>query len=110
MRVLKFIVEDKNVTLDPTCDLTGLFPGSEEQIQAEFEFSQEWKSRTKVAAFWSVMGKEYEPQVINEDDTCQIPKEALSKVAFKVQVLGKRKHGPTTTTNTVVVYQSGRKK
>lgn len=110
MRVLKFIVEGETIILDPACDLTGLFPGSEEKIQAEFDFSPEWKSRVKVAAFWSVMGKEYEPQVINDDGTCQIPTEALAKVAYKVQVLGKRKHGPTTSTNTVVVYQNGCKK
>lgn len=110
MRVLKFIVDGNNITQDPACDFTGLLPGSEEQIQAEFVFSSEWESRTKVAAFWSVMDKEYEPQVINSDNVCLIPKEALSKVAFKVQVLGKRRNHDLVKTDTVLVYQSGRKK
>lgn len=110
MRVLTFIVEDETITLDPTCDLAGLFPGSEEQIQAEFVFSPEWKNRLKVAAFWSVMDKEYEPKVINDDNTCLIPEEALSKVAFKVQVLGKRRNNPIVKTNTVTIKQSGRKR
>lgn len=110
MRVLKFIVEGETITLDPTSNLTGLLPGSEEQIQAEFVFSSEWESRTKVAAFWSVMDKEYEPQIINSDNVCLIPKEALTKVAFKVQVLGKRRNHKMVKTDTVLIYQSGRKK
>ena len=109
MRVLKFIVDNETIILDPTCDLTGLFPGSEKYIKAEFVFSPEWKNRFKVAAFWSVMDKEYEPQVINYNNTCLIPKEALNKVAFKVQVLGKQRNNPTVKTNTVMITQAGRK-
>ena len=109
MRYLKFIVEGESITLDPACDLSGLFPGSEEEVKAEFVFSPEWKSRVKVVAFWSVMGKEYPPQAINEDNTCQIPTEVLAKVAFKVQILGKRKGGNIVRTNTITVYQSGHK-
>lgn len=110
MRVLKFNVEGETITLDPACDLAGLFPGSEEQIQVEFNFSPEWKSRVKVVGFWSIMGTEYEPQVINDDGTCQIPTEALAKVAFKMQVLGKRRNHPVIKTNTITIYQNGSKK
>lgn len=110
MRVLKFIVEDETITLDPTNDLTALFPGRDEQVRAEFTFSPEWKNRKKVAAFWSVMDKEYPPQVINDDESCIIPTEALGKVAFKVQVIGKRLGGVLIKTNSVIVYQSGNKK
>ena len=110
MQVLKFIVNGETITLDPTCDLTGLFPGSEDQIKAEFIFSSEWESRVKVAAIWSIMDKEYTPQVVNEDNSCLIPREAISKIAFKVQVLGGKKNRPTLRTNTVTVYQRGRKR
>lgn len=110
MRVLRFLVEDNSIRPDPTCDFTGLFPGSEDRIQAEFAFSPDWKSTVKVAAFWSILDKEYPPQAINPDGTCQIPAEALAKVAFKVQVLGKRISGATVQTNKLVVYQSGNKK
>lgn len=109
MRVLKFIVDNTTIKPDPNCDFTGLFPGMNERVLAEFTFSPDWKSTVKVAAFWSILDKEYPPQVINTDGTCQIPTEALAKVAFKVQVLGKRISGATVQTNKLVVYQSGNK-
>lgn len=107
MRVIRFIVKDNTIAIDPTCDLSVLFPGRDDPIIAEFDFSPEWKSRVKVASFCSIMDKEYPPQVINDDETCMIPIEALAKVAFKVQVIGKRKGGKPVKTNSVVVYQSG---
>lgn len=110
MRVLRFIVNNNSITPDPSCDFSGLFPGKEKRIQAEFTFSPEWEKRVKVAAFLSVMDKEYPPQVINNDNTCTIPAEVLEKVAFKIQVLGKRTGCATVRTNQLVVYQSGNKK
>lgn len=110
MLVLKFFVDGDNITLDPTCDSNGLFPGAEDRVRAEFVFSKEWESMAKVAAFWSVMGKEYPPQAINHDGTCEIPREALEKVAFKVQVLGGKKNRQIVRTNEVTVYQRGRKR
>lgn len=109
MRVLRFLVDNETIKPDPACDFTGMFPGSEELVQAEFIFSSDWKSRVKVAAFWSIMDNEYPPQVINTDGTCQIPVEALAKVAFKVQVLGKYRDAKVET-NRLTVYQSGRKR
>lgn len=110
MRVLKFIVNDTNIAPDPSCDFTELFPGREEQVQAEFTFSPEWEKRVKVAAFWSVTGTEYEPQPINSNNTCQIPVEALNKVMFKLQVLGKQRGSAIVKTNVIPIYQSGRRK
>ena len=110
MQVLKFIVNGETITIDPTCDLTGLFPGSEEPIKAEFTFSSEWKSRIKVVSIWSIMDKEYEPQVINEDNSCLISSEATDKMAFKVQVLGGKRNSPIVRTNKVTIYQLGRKR
>ena len=110
MRVLKFIVNGDTISQDPTCDFTGLHPGAEERVQAEFAFSSDWESRVKVAAFLSVMDKEYPPQAINSDGTCEIPSEALAKVAFKVQVLGGKRNRPIVRTNEVTVYQRGRNK
>ena len=109
MRVLKFLVNGKTITPDPTCDFSGLLPGKEDTMRAEFTFSPEWKNRVKVVAFWSVLDKEYEPQVINNNGTCQIPKEALTKVAFKIQIFGKYR-GVKTKTNCLTVYQSGGRK
>lgn len=109
MRVLRFIVDGTTIKPDPNCDFSGLFPNSSDKVQAHFTFSPDWKSRVKVAAFLSIMDKECEPQVINDDGSCEIPIEALSKVVFKIQVIGKTKYGPIAKTNTVSIYQSGNK-
>ena len=106
MRTLKFIVDGDQVTRDPNCGFDGLFPARNQQIQAEFSFSPEWKSRAKVAAFWSILDKEYEPQILNDENVCQIPEKALMNPAFKVQILGKYR-GQTFQTNKFTVYQRG---
>lgn len=106
MRTLRFIVDGETIVKDPSCDFSGLFPGTNPDIRAEFVFSPEWESRVKVVAFWSILGKEYEPQLVNEQNLCKIPEEALEKPAFKVQILGKHR-GRNFQTNTTIVYQRG---
>lgn len=105
MRTLRFIVDDEIIKQDPSCDFTGLFPEKKSDIRAEFVFSPEWKNKVKVAAFWSTLDKEYEPQVI-EEDTCNIPVEALDKASFKIQVFGKR-HQDFLNTNKLTILQTG---
>lgn len=106
MRTLKFIVEDQIIKQDPNCDFDGLVPGSEGYLKAEFSFSPEWSGCVKVAAFYSVMGKEYPPQILEDGKSCMIPSEALTKQTFKVCVMGKKK-GLKLTTNKVAVSQNG---
>ena len=106
MRVLQFLVEGDSIREDPSCSFDGLFPGRNDHVQARFTFSPEWKSRVKVAAFWSPLDHEYEPQPIDEDGTCMIPVEALRKTTFKVQVLTKI-NGSIVPTNKLTVYQKG---
>lgn len=89
MRTLKFIVEGQTIKPDPRCDFSGLVPGLQGHLQAEFTFSKEWISTPKVVAFYSRLGNEYPPQVLKDGKTCIIPAEALQKRIFKVQVLGK---------------------
>lgn len=108
MRVLRFIVDGQSIKPDPSCDFTGLFPGKNDHIQAEFEFSPEWDNKFKVVAFWSMLGSEYPPQLLDEYDTCEIPVEALARPAFTIQVLG-RHRGPVISTNRLTVYQRGGK-
>lgn len=106
MRTLRFIVDDKTIKQDPSCDFTGLFPGRNPNVKAEFVFSNEWKTAIKVAAFWSILDVEYEPQEIKDGKSCMIPKEALSRPTFKIQILGKK--GRTViSTNKITVYQKG---
>lgn len=108
MRTLKFIVNKQIITLDPNCDLSGLIPGSEGYLQAEFSFSSEWKNCVKVAAFYSFLGKEYQPQLLKDGKRCMIPAEALKGRRFKVQVIGKD-NDVKITTNKVTVCQNGGK-
>lgn len=105
-RTLKFIVDGLIIKLDPNCDFSGLVPGSEGYLQAEFSFSHEWNGSAKVAAFYSQMGREYPPQVLEDGKTCAIPAEALQRRVFMVRVFGK-KHGQKLITNKVSVSQDG---
>lgn len=105
MRTLRFIVKGQVITIDPTCDFSNLVPGTEGYLQAEFSFSPEWRGSAKAASFYSVMGKEYEPQML-VNGRCMIPAEALKKRAFKVAVVGKN-NGFRLLTNKVTVTQDG---
>lgn len=108
MRTLRFIVDDQIIRIDPTCDISHLVPGSQGYLLAEFAFSKEWDGCSKVAAFYSPLGREYPPRVLADGKTCVIPFEALEKRTFKVQVIGK-KGSLRLQTNKVVVKQNGGK-
>lgn len=108
MRVLKFIVENSTIKQDPSCSFDGLFPAPNQKIQAEFRFSPDWAGVVKVAAFYSMLGKEYPPQIIDEKNHCIIPQEALNLPTFKIQILGNHR-GKIVTTNPLTVYQKGGK-
>lgn len=106
MRTLRFLVTNDTISEDPTCDFTGLFPAPNQAIRAEFVFSPEWTDRIKVAAFYSVLNTEYPPQIINDENHCMIPPEALNSPAFRIQVLGSY-YGLAFETNKLTVYQKG---
>lgn len=106
MRALRFIVDGQNITQDPSCDFSGFLPGTENYLRAEFSFSSEWESTTKVVGFFSNMGKEYEPQVLNNNKSCLIPNDALKNRIFKIQITGRNKTY-TLRTNKVTVEQKG---
>lgn len=106
MRTLSFIVDGKSITPNPACNFEGLFPGANPEVRAKFLLSPEWKRGLKVVAFRSILGKEYPPTALNEDDTCEIPVEALNTPAFKIQILRKYRN-ITTITNELTVYQKG---
>ena len=108
MRTLKFLVDKQIIKQDPSCDFDGLVPGTEGYLQSQFSFSPEWNGCAKVAAFWSVMGKEYPPQLLTDGATCIIPVEALKKQKFAVQVMGRRDDFKIIT-NKVTVSQNGGK-
>jgi hypothetical protein len=103
MRTLRFIIDGQTIRQDPKCDFSRLAPGSNQHIQAEFTFSKEWISTPKVAAFYSRLGTEYEPQALNDAQTCTIPTEALKKRMFKIQIFGAN----GLITNKIEVLQEG---
>lgn len=107
MQTLKFVVNGQNISLDPSCDVNSLVPGTEGYLEASFSFSSEWNGCVKVAAFFSNLGREFTPQVI-DGSTCSIPPEALEKSVFKVQVIGK-KDNYNIRTNRAIVHQRGGK-
>lgn len=106
MRTLRFIVNGNVLTQDPSCDFSGMFPGATNRLEAAFTFSKEWQNCVKVVAFKSLLGKEYNPRIINDKETCEISPEALSLPAFKIQVLGKSRT-TNLTTNELTIYQRG---
>ena len=106
MKTLKFKVDGQTITLDPECDVSSLIPGTNGFVRAKFTFSNEWDRCVKVAAFYSNLGTEYEPQVLKNGEVCDIPSEALKKSIFKVKVFGK-KNDCTICTNKVTVRQKG---
>ena len=108
MRTLRFIGDGQTVKQDPTCDFSGLFLNKDSGVCAEFIFSSEWNDKIKVAAFWSMLDREYEPQAL-DNNTCIIPVEAFSKASFKIQVLGIGGHERLTTNKLVVLQTGGRR-
>ena len=108
MRILKFIVESSTIMQDPSCNFDGLFPAPNQRITAEFIFSDNWTGVPKVAAFYSMLGAEYPPQIIDEENRCMIPPEALNSPAFRIQILGSNRR-TIMSTNKLTVYQKGGK-
>lgn len=108
MRILRLIVDGQSIIKDPQCDFSGLVPGTDQYVNVEFSFSPEWVKCKKVAAFWSILGKEYTPQVLEDGHSCMIPVEALKKRSFKISVIGKE-GSLKLTTNKILITQDGGK-
>lgn len=105
MRTLEFFVNVQRITKNPDCDFSGVAAGTKGYMYAKFSFSAEWDGFEKAASFFAE-GKEY-PVVLDEDDACEIPSEALLGTLFFVGVTGKMNE-KILTTNTCAVYQKRR--
>ena len=103
MRTLKFIVEGQSIKQDPSCDFTGIVPGTKGYLKAEFSFSNEWKGCKKAAVF-ELLRNEYPAPLIG--NSCEIPAEALTWKTFSVRVVGDM-DGYRITTNRLEVKQNG---
>lgn len=107
MRTLKFIVDGQILRPDPSCDFSGLVPGCNDELKAEFSFSKEWQNTAKVVGFYSRMGSEYPPQPLKDGKTCMIPVEATQHRVFKLRVFRKTKSGTIRTNRTTVEQKGG---
>lgn len=103
MRTLKFIVSKQTIRPDPSCDFTGIVPGTRGYLRAEFSFNSDWDGCRKAAVFYKY-DKQYPAPIKN--GACMIPAEALKAKTFAVSVVGER-DGYRITTNKVEVRQNG---
>lgn len=96
MRTLRFIVDAQKISPDPSCDFTGIVPGTAGYLKAHFSFSSEWRGLAKVAEFRRYDIDEAVPaKIIN--GKCEIPAETLRGKKWYVNVVGKRGNIRITT-------------
>ena len=88
-RLLEFEVNKQRLTKKRGCDFSNIVAGTVGYLKAKFYFSQsEWSGCRKAASFW-VADTEY-AALLDEDDTCVIPSEALVGDRFYVSITGKK--------------------
>jgi hypothetical protein len=102
MRTLVYRVAGQR--LIPIGDHTGLMAGSKGYLQAKFEFNDDWIGCMKVASFYSNDEEYAEP--LDENNSCMIPPESITKSVFEVRVEG-RKPNYRIITNIIREKQSG---
>lgn len=105
MRTLKFNIDGQVLKLDPECDLSGLVPGTEGYLQAEFNFSNDWAGTTKTVQFFRGYGG-YAKAGLKDGKSCMIPASAAKGRKFDIRVVGE-KRGSTLITNRVTIVQDG---
>ena len=86
-RVLKFVVNKQRIRKDKDCDFSNIVAGSSGYLYAEFEFTTDEWDRCRKAASFFYNGIEH-GALLDENNTCLIPKEALIGDKFEVSVLG----------------------
>jgi hypothetical protein len=87
MRTLRFNVSKQRITNQKDCDFSGIVAGSVGYLYAKFDFSKEWDECTmKIARFWN-NDNEYSV-ILDPNNECEIPHEALTNKIFRVSVLG----------------------
>ena len=101
MRVLEFNVDQQRLKKDEGCDFSGIIAGTEGYLKAKFRFSEDWDGCMKVVSFWAVnplFGDPVEYAVLlDENDICAIPADALLYEMFAISVIGAKKNYKITT-------------
>ena len=86
-RTLVFDVDGQRLRRNRECDFSCIAAGTVGYLRAKFNFPfSGWHGCTKAASFWAD-GKEY-AVLLDKDDSCIIPSEALKGDKFYVSVMG----------------------
>jgi hypothetical protein len=101
-----FNVKNQIIQKEPSCDFSGLVAGTSGYLRAKFILSDAWNNCAKVAGFFSKSGEEFTPCVLDEDNSCEIPSEALERHEFMIKLYG-RKKDYTITTQPITIKQYG---
>lgn len=89
MRILEFEVDKQRLRKNIYCDFTNIVAGTEGYLKAKFDFiGPDWLGCKKAASFW-YNGHEY-AVMLDSDNSCMIPTDALIGDMFEVQVSGMR--------------------
>ena len=87
VRILKFVVNKQRLIKKRGCDFSHIVAGSVGYLHAKFEFAtSDWDGCKKAASFW--VGDDEYAALLDEQNTCLIPEEALSGEEFKVSITG----------------------
>lgn len=89
MRILKFIINSQQIGPDPSCDFSGIVPGTAGYLKAHFSFSSEWSGMVKVAEFRKYACDSPVPIPIVHGE-CMVPAEVTGGKSWTVKVIGKR--------------------
>lgn len=100
MRELRFQACGQRLKKQTDCDFSGLVAGSEGYLRAKFEFSSEWDGCKKAASFW--VDEQEHGALLDSDDSCIIPPEALTGELFQVSVVGMKTGYKINSTRTKV--------
>lgn len=89
MRTLRFTVDAQKISPDPSCDFSGIVPGTAGYLKSHFSFSAEWSGMVKVAEFrkYACDSPIPIPIVCGE---CMVPAEVTGGKSWIVKVIGKR--------------------
>lgn len=102
MRTLNFVLDGQRLMKDKDCDFSNIVAGSVGYLKAKFQFSSEWSGCRKAASFW--VGEEEHAVMINAQNECVIPSDALKNDSFKVSVTG-MKDGYQITSSKIKIKQ-----
>ena len=97
VRTLVFNVKNQIIQKEPSCDFSGLVANTSGYLKAKFVLSDAWDNCAKVAGFFSKDDQEFPPCVLDENNSCEIPSDALKYHEFKIRLYGKRDNYMITT-------------